>query len=230
MGGWQGGRVGGWVGGRPAMQILRRQPWRLPCRAHAALAAASKPCHPRGAAGRARDLARGPTCGTHPLTVRLFREAHFSRRLPPPPPPPPPPHTHPTPTPPPWHSPCSSTHRQALQGAQLLDGNSSLNEIVCRWGGEVCVWVGGWVGVVGGWVGGCVCVCVCGGGGGGRGGEGQGASEWVRGALQLTSESARAVVWRNPLFQQRLLPSLPPFFPGLSRAGPCVSFSEYKQV
>ena len=31
-------------------------------------------------------------------------------------------------------------------------------------------------------------------------------------------------------FQQRLLPSLPPFFPGLSRAGPCVSFSEYKQV
>ena len=27
-----------------------------------------------------------------------------------------------------------------------------------------------------------------------------------------------------------LLPSLPPFFPGLSRAGPCVSFSEYKQV
>ena len=33
-----------------------------------------------------------------------------------------------------------------------------------------------------------------------------------------------------PLFQQRLLPSLPPFFPGLSRAGPCVSFSEYKQV
>ena len=33
-----------------------------------------------------------------------------------------------------------------------------------------------------------------------------------------------------PLFQQRLLPSLPHFFPGLSRAGPCVSFSEYKQV
>ena len=32
------------------------------------------------------------------------------------------------------------------------------------------------------------------------------------------------------LFQQRLLPSLPPFFPGRSRAGPCVSFSEYKQV